>query len=547
MSASFRQRTPGEFARIIWRRKWLIVLPTLAVAVAVAAVVWRLPNVYESTTLLTVQPAGISTSVVPQLSESDLTIRINNITQQVTSRSTLQPLIERFNLYAVERNSGVSMDELVDRMRTKDIKITLNTSRNDITNGFFLSFRNSGKIPEVAARTAQNVTEALAAKYVDTERDAARSGTKLTKDFFDQKVDEAKKNLDEIDKRRLEFMQQNLNSLPSETQALIGQLAGLREEQKARIAEIGRINDQIASNNKLAADLSKSDQQSVEEVIAQMTDPKSTAAYAELVKTKAALETQKQALKTLYRDKHPDVIAVQSQIDSIQGQMDDMVAEHKRKVEEQRKRLEARVDPRVDSYKAENDRLAGEAKRQQMQLDKAEADIASLEQRINGVPSSAVGLEALDREYQSAKAIYDDAVTQQNKAGTAVDIASKEQGESIGVIDAASLPEQPVAPKRPLLMLLGLLAGLACGVALAAAFELPRLLTVQTAEDAEHYTGLPVLVTLPVLLTPREQRNLKARRVALAVAAVVATVVTAPALAFVLNRLHLIEMLANRG
>jgi polysaccharide chain length determinant protein (PEP-CTERM system associated) len=547
MSASFRQRTPGEFARIIWRRKWLIVLPTLAVSVAVAFVVLRLPNVYESTTLLTVRPAGITTQGVPQLSESDLTIRINNITQEVTSRSTLEPLIERYNLYEAERRNGVSMDELVDRMRTKDIKITLNTSRNDITNGFFLSFRNSGKVPQEAARTAQKVTEMLAAKYVDTEQNAAKSATNMTKEFFDQKVDEAKKNLDEIDKRRLEFMQQNLNSLPSETQALIGQLAGLREEQKARIADIGRISDQIASNNKLAADLSTADRQSVEEAIAQMTDPKSTAAYAELVKTKAALETQKQALKTLYRDKHPDVIAVQSQIDSIQGQMDDMVAEHKRKVEEYRKRLEARVDPRVDSYKAENDRLAGEAKRQQMQLDKAEADIAALEQRINGVPSSAVGLEALDREYQSAKAIYDDAVTQQQKASTMADIASKEQGESIGVIDAASLPEQPVAPKRPLLLLLGLFAGLACGVALAAALELPRLLTVQTAEDAEHYTGLPVLVTLPVLLTPREERSLKARRVALAVAAVAATVVTAPALAFVLSRLHLIEMLANRG
>src|ERR1051326_946631 len=347
MSASFRQRTPGEFARIIWRRKWLIVLPTLAVAVAVAFVVLRLPNVYESTTLLTVRPAGITTQVVPQLSESDLTIRINNITQEVTSRSTLEPLIERYNLYEAERRNGVSMDELVDRMRTKDIKITLNTSRNDITNGFFLSFRNSGKVPQEAARTAQKVTETLAAKYVDTEQNAAKSATNMTKEFFDQKVDEAKKNLDEIDKRRLEFMQQNLNSLPSETQALIGQLAGLREEQKARIAEIGRINDQIAANNKLAADLSKSDQQSVEEVVAQMTDPKSTAAYAELVKTKAALETQKQALKTVYRDKHPDVIAVQSQIDSIQGQMDDMVAEHKRKVDEQRKRLEARVDPPV--------------------------------------------------------------------------------------------------------------------------------------------------------------------------------------------------------
>ncbi|HEX7957260.1 MAG TPA: hypothetical protein VF508_09980, partial [Pyrinomonadaceae bacterium] len=108
-------------------------------------------------------------------------------------------------------------------------------------------------------------------------------------------------------------------------------------------------------------------------------------------------------------------------------------------------------------------------------------------------------------------------------------------------------PQQPVAPKRPLLLLLGLVAGLACGVVLAAAFEVPRLLTVQTSEDAEHYTGLPVLVTLPMLLTPREQRNLRARRVALALAAVVATVVSAPALAFVLSRLHIVEMFASRG
>jgi hypothetical protein len=56
-----------------------------------------------------------------------------------------------------------------------------------------------------------------------------------------------------------------------------------------------------------------------------------------------------------------------------------------------------------------------------------------------------------------------------------------------------------------------------------------------------------VLVTLPTLLTPREERNLKMRRVAFAVAGVAATILSAPALAFVLSRLHIIEMIANRG
>ncbi|HZB44257.1 MAG TPA: Wzz/FepE/Etk N-terminal domain-containing protein, partial [Pyrinomonadaceae bacterium] len=163
MSVEFRQRTPGEYARMLWRRKWLIVLPTVAVGLAVAYVVWKLPNTYESTTPLTVRPASISTSVVPQLSDSDLTIRINNIGQEVTSRSSLEPLIERYGLYAAERRRGEPMDVLVERMRTKDVRVQINQSRDDITNGFYLSFRGSDP------RTTQAVTSELASKYINAQ------------------------------------------------------------------------------------------------------------------------------------------------------------------------------------------------------------------------------------------------------------------------------------------------------------------------------------------------------------------------------------------
>ncbi|HEX8116716.1 MAG TPA: Wzz/FepE/Etk N-terminal domain-containing protein, partial [Pyrinomonadaceae bacterium] len=186
MSVDFRQRTPAELAQIVWRRKWLIVLPTAAVAVAVAYVVWRLPNVYESTTLLAVRPATIAAQGVTQMSDSDLTLRINNITQEVTSRSVLEPLVQRYGLYARERARGDSMDELVERMRTRDLKITLNTSRNEITNGFYLSFR--GQDP----RDTQHVVEALAAKYVESQRNASRDETTLTKEFFTDRVNEQK-------------------------------------------------------------------------------------------------------------------------------------------------------------------------------------------------------------------------------------------------------------------------------------------------------------------------------------------------------------------
>ena len=540
MSVDFRQRSPGELAQMVWRRKWLIVLPTLAVAVAVAYVVWRLPNVYESTTLLTVRPASISTGLDTQLSDSDLTLRINNITQDVTSRSTLEPLIQRYNLYRRELARGDSMEELIERMRTRDLDIRLNTSR-EVTNGFFLSFR--GENPADTRR----VTEALAGKYVESQRTASRDETQLTQKFFSERVEAQKAKLKEIDDRRLRAMQTNLSSLPTQSQALVSQSAGLREEQKARITEIGRINDQIANLTRMASDLVKINQQDIEAVIAQMQDPKGTQAYAELIKRKSELKAQWDELSLTYKPAAPEMKSVQKQLDEIQKQLDEMVADHKRKVEETRTRLEGRLDPRVNSYKGEIARLQGESQRQQALLDRAESEIASVGARINEVPGTQIELESIQREYQTEKDLLDKMMSQQENADTMAQVAERAQGESIAVIDPASMPQQPVAPKRPILMLLGLVAGLACGIALAAAFEVPRLLTVQTSEDAQHYTGLPVLVTLPVLLTEREQRNLKVRRAALALAAVVATVVSAPALAFILSRLHIIEVFASRG
>jgi hypothetical protein len=53
---------------------------------------------------------------------------------------------------------------------------------------------------------------------------------------------------------------------------------------------------------------------------------------------------------------------------------------------------------------------------------------------------------------------------------------------------------------------IGLAIGLGVGLLLTGIFEVPRLLTIQTSEDARHYTGLPVLIAVPELLTPQEAK-----------------------------------------
>ena len=106
MSVEFRPRKISEYIDIVRQRKWLILLPTIAVGLAIAYVVYRLPDIYESTTLIVVKPSTLPNSVVPTIEEETLTRELTSISQVVTSRSSLQPLMEKYDLFKEERRRG---------------------------------------------------------------------------------------------------------------------------------------------------------------------------------------------------------------------------------------------------------------------------------------------------------------------------------------------------------------------------------------------------------------------------------------------------------
>jgi uncharacterized protein involved in exopolysaccharide biosynthesis len=107
--------------------------------------------------------------------------------------------------------------------------------------------------------------------------------------------------------------------------------------------------------------------------------------------------------------------------------------------------------------------------RQQRLLDETNKQIADLDSRINAIPNAEVGIEAIDREYQTKKANYDNLLTQQQKIVIGADAVKDQQGSGIQVIDPANLPERPVAPKRFMMTAAGFGIGLVIGLLLAVA------------------------------------------------------------------------------
>jgi hypothetical protein len=165
--------------------------------------------------------------------------------------------------------------------------------------------------------------------------------------------------------------------------------------------------------------------------------------------------------------------------------------------------------------------------------------------RINAIPNAEVGLGALDRDYQTKKSNYDNLLLEQQKIVIGADAAKEQQGGGIQVVDPANLPEKPVAPKRFVLTAAGFGIGMGLGILLVLIVEVRRLLTIQTIEDAKHYTALPVLGSIPELMTPAEALAIPRRRNLALAAGICGAVVTVPMLAFVLTLTHVFEKIAQ--
>lgn len=536
MGLEFRQRGPAEYASSIWRRKWLILLPALAIATAVTIVVMRLPNVYESSALLVVKSSSL-TSVIPVTDPAEMTRRLNSLTQIVTSRTSLEPLIKKHALYKEERARGMSMDAILAKMVEKDLKVELSV-KDDAVNGFTISYR--GRDP----RTAKAVTEELAGKCVsDNEETVTRDVTENQK-FFEEQRRKYQEEMDAIGRERLEYLRTNLQNLPTEQQAMVEQLSGLRDQQRSLYSEIGRLRDQATMQANLLG--AKQDQIKQQIILAQRSGPdiSSYPVYAELVKQKTGLENElRQMLKSL-KEKNPDVIAKREQIANVEKQIEQERTKQEARVEADKRAVIESLQgdtPETTTIRSNITALENERRRQEALLAQVDREIISLTQRLSNVPGTQVNLDMLDRRFQTAKSNYDALVEQERKVNLLGEANKSNRGESITLQDAANLPQTPVAPKRPLLIGVGVILGLGLGLFCAMILEAPRFFTIQTMDDAEHYTGLPVWVALPEFVTAEESVKRPRIRLAWLAAGLIVSLVSVPILVKALTMTHLFE------
>src|SRR5437867_11349966 len=282
------------------RRRWLILLPFFAGWLIVWMASWWLPSIYRSGTLILVeQPTVPQQFVVPNIA-GDLQERLQNITQQILSRTRLLHIIEGLNLYAKERQRRTE-DEIVERMR-KDIEIELVRDKNNELTAFNIYFSSRDR------HVAQQVTNELSNLFISENLELRQAQSQNTTEFLESELEEARKNLADQEAKVREFKDKHVGDLPGQLQSNLQILSGLQSQLQNEDEALNRAKQQNVYLESLLG------QYRTFQGAAKGGTNAPLAGLPELDQELDKLRAQLTDLSAHYTDRHPDVRKLKEQI-----------------------------------------------------------------------------------------------------------------------------------------------------------------------------------------------------------------------------------------
>jgi polysaccharide chain length determinant protein (PEP-CTERM system associated) len=506
-----KKYNPEDYLLIVWERKWLLLLPIVVVWAGAFLYARSLPDRYRSQARVLIVPPQVPEDYVRTTVTSTLQERLTAMSQQILSRTRLERIITEFNLYEEERKTRL-FEDVIEQMRTKDIKVDMPKVRRREDPGFFTVSYES-----MNPRTAMQVADRLAALFIAENLQDRAVLAEQTAAFLDAQLENAKRQLDEQDTKLEEFRRANAGRLPSEVSANVQVMQSTQSQLQAVVDALNRDNDRKLQLDRLIADTAAMP------VLPAREGADGVAAGATAAERLANARQQLQAMQLRFKDSHPDIPRMKRIIadlekaaaaEAAEGHEGPTVpltaaglAQQRRLIEMQTERES--VERRIAIGATEQARLQG--------------ILATYRARIEAAPERESELAELSRDYQTLQDQYQLLLKQSQQSHIAADLERRQIGEQFRIIDTARLPERPTGPDRLRINVLGAGAGFAFGLMIIGLLEY-RDTSFRTRDDIVTVLSLPVLAVVPLMVTAGELRRSRRRTFALAASVAIALV-----------------------
>lgn len=450
--------------RDLWNvlKKNTATIRKVTIGCVAAAVVYLIvvPPTYESTALLRVkQPKGLGSSILEALPTGNPMASkqlMSTYAEILKSRSVVVPVIE-----ATEEGKDGKYPEYEAYLKSR-----IATAPFKDTEIMKVTFKAN------TAEDAQKGNKLLVEGFLNRLTELERGEQKTTRQFIEERVNTSKEELQAAESVLTEFKKEHKLLAP--------------ESQVQLAAEKLTLADKLRAENQVALEAARARNNAVKAQLQNNTASIADNATISGMQAKLAeLEAERVSYLDKYTDKHPRVIEVNKEIANMRKTMD---AEFKRVAEMM-----------VPSSNPVHQGLLADMFKSEAEISVAQSNLQAVKALENKYNNDVATLSEVEQEYLTL--LRDVTVSQEiyvmlAKRLEEAKVAEVAVSTEVQVVDEPTLPEQRVAPKRGITLVLAFLLGIlgSCGFVIAR--ELMNR-TVKTSEDVENYLGLPVLGQIP--------------------------------------------------
>jgi uncharacterized protein involved in exopolysaccharide biosynthesis len=555
--------TTKDAVAFLRRRRLLFMFVAIPIFCLAVIIAFRLPAIYLSEAKVLIEQPAIPEDIVASTVNTYVDEQIEAVSQRVLAQQNVTNLIEEFDLYPQLRTEGINLS-VVTRFRADtdldNIAAEIFDARRGRMDGstfaFVVGYRYSD--PIIAQQVADRLIKLYLAENVKSRTELSAETTTFLRD----QAERVAEDISQIEQKLSDFKAQYAGALP-ERLSLNVQLLDRFER------EIARIDDEVRQQSN-QRDILRSELQSLNPYATMVSETGAPVLGAEERLEGLRLEYARQS--STYGPEHPDVIRTKREIDAILG------SESLQSEDELALRLAAlRIDRAqlLERYSAQHpDVLKLDRTIATLEVQQAEAgsgggtrmtsapapnnpiyiqkqlQIDGINERLRAAQSERRDLVsrrdeaerniaiaptverewlALNRGYSSLQDEYDQINRRISEAQMSETLESQNMGERFTILEAATLPTDPVEPNRSAIIFLGVVVALGLGVGLSAIVD-GLDSSVRSGRDLEVILGVSPLITIPFVETVGDTRLRRIKQasilalIAVSIASVILTV-----------------------
>ncbi len=493
-----------DYIDIVRRHKGWIFGPFLFTLVASVVGVYLYPDSYTSQAVVKIVPQQVPQNLVQEAINQQMSDRINSMAQTILSRSVLTNIIHSFGLYPREL-SRMPIEDVIELMK-KNIQIqpvASSTGGSDHLPAFAVAYSYENRLQ------AQKVVQDLVSKFIDENIHNRSNATFMTTQFIKDQLDETKRQLNTAEDKVASFRIQNNGKLPDQVDANMRQMGALQSQATYLSSKISTANQekmQMESNIRILKDQMSNLTKDV--IQAKNAPERKSDKLLDAEHEVTNWENQVAVLRQHYKDSFPDVQNGIARLAVARKRVEEIQAEEaaNRKPEtpegpmanpqsvREARELEANIRRFQSSIEAHDLDIQDSTK----ELKRVNDAIQGYQGRIETIPLGEKEYADLLRDRDLIKARFIDLSEKLSKAEIAQDMEGRKQGETLELLDPASLPTAPTEPKRPIVVSIGAALGLLLGMVIAGAREMKDT-SLKNLKDVRAYTQMAILGSVPLL------------------------------------------------